>query len=78
MKVKIEYVGGSGRHIRGAVDYMLGIVAMVDADVELYAELPQDDEDETGTYDELRELILEQADEHGIPKESLQFWFDVV
>lgn len=71
-KFFVEYDGGQSRYSDCGIDYML---ADVDG-VELYAEAEPHEDDETGTYDELKAAILEQAAENGIAAESLKFWFD--
>ncbi len=71
-KYKVDYQAGEGRYTNGTVDYML---VWVD-DIRLYAELPTNEDDECGTYDDLREQILEQAREYEINHEKLEFWFD--
>ena len=77
---KVEYQAAMGRHIRDAVDYMQ---VKID-EVELYAEAVNDtwdDEleaytDEAITYDDLKDAIIEQAEENGIDPKMLNFWFD--
>ena len=69
MKVKVDYQGGQSRYGAHAVDYML---AVVDG-VELYAELPPVEDDETGTYDDLKAEIISQAKAKGIEINRLQF-----
>ena len=44
-----------------------------DENIELYAELPADDEK---NYDELKAEILRQAKEHGYAEENFKFWYD--
>ncbi len=44
-----------------------------DEKIELYAELPADDEK---NYDELKAEILRQAKEHGYTEENFTFWYD--
>ena len=58
------------------VDYMLVEVPSLedeDEKIELYAELPADDEK---NYDELKAEILRQAKEHGYTEENFTFWYD--
>ena len=58
------------------VDYMLVEVPSLedeDENIELYAELPADDEK---NYDELKAEILRQAKEHGYTEENFTFWYD--
>lgn len=43
-------------------------------EIRLYAE--SDEEDENKMYEELKEIIIEQAKENGIPIEKLQFYYD--
>jgi hypothetical protein len=71
-KVKVEYKGGQSRYGNDAVDYMLAVVD----DIELYAELPPVDGDETGTYDDLKAEIITQAKNHGIDVNRLEFLYD--
>ena len=74
-RTKIEYKMGLARDDTGVVDYMLGYVETEEGVIELYAEFPASD-DETGTYDDLRMEILEQAAEEGIDGDSLVFYYD--
>lgn len=71
-RIKVQYLAGESRQHPGkAVDYML---AEVDG-IKLYAEAePQDDE--TGTYDELREEIIKQAKANNINPTKLNFGVD--
>lgn len=71
-KYDVEYSAGEARNGNGSVDYML---VEID-DIELYAEAAPDPEDDTATYDELKEEILRQADKNGIDRESLLFLYD--
>ena len=71
-KIEVLYQGGPSRYSSESCDFML---AMVDG-IELYAELPTDDSDETGTYDELKKDILRQADKSGIEPARLKFYYD--
>lgn len=69
----VSYSGGESRYTPGkAIDYM---IVDVDGD-ELYAEADVIDDDETGTYDSLKDEILKQADEIGIPRSELKFFYD--
>lgn len=43
-------------------------------EIRLYAE--SDEKDEEKLYEELKEIIIEQAEENGIPKEKLEFYYD--
>ena len=72
----IEYTVGMARDGTGAVDYMLGYVMTEDGVIELYAEAPVSDSDETATYDDLRREILEQAVKRGVDTDSLVFRYD--
>lgn len=71
-KYDVEYSAGEARNGNESVDYML---VEID-DIELYAEAAPDPEDDTATYDELKEEILRQADKNGIDRESLRFLCD--
>ena len=76
-KVKVLYSGGESRNRMdgsrlACVDFML---AEVD-DVELYAEAIPHDDDEVGTYEELKAAILAQAAEKGIDASVLEFYYD--
>lgn len=73
--VTVHYQGGESRLNPGkAVDYMVA-----DADgVELYAELTPIDGDETGTYEELKSEIIDQAITADIDTDTLKFWYDRV
>jgi len=70
-KVEVSYSGGESRIGNYAVDYMLANVG----DIELYAELPAQD-DETATYDDLKADILKQANKAGIGDDMLVFYYD--
>lgn len=71
-KYNVNYSAGEARNGSEAVDYMI-----VDVNgIELYAEAAPDPEDETATYDGLKEEILRQADKNGIDRESLHFLYD--
>ena len=72
----IEYTVGMARDGTGAVDYMLGYVMTEDGVIELYAEAPVSDSDETATCDDLRRGILEQAAQQGVDTDSLVFCYD--
>lgn len=72
--IHVEYKGGQSRLGSHAVDYMR---ADVDG-VELYAELPPVDGDETGTYEALKAEIIAQAQERGIDASRLAFWYDTM
>lgn len=79
-KYEVRFDGGeSQKHIQRrdyGVDYMLVEVPSPedeDESVELYAELPADDEK---NYDELKAEILRQAKEHGYTEENFTFWYD--
>ena len=74
--IEIEYKVGMARDETGAVDYMLGFVETEDGVIELYAEAPMSDSDETCTYEALREEILQQAAEQGVDVDSLVFCYD--
>lgn len=64
------------------VNYMLCRLEIEDEDgcpeeVELYAEWYSEyDDPEDAGYEELKEAILEQADEYGIPHDKLHFFYD--
>lgn len=75
-RTEIEYMMGLARDGTGVVDYMLGYVVTEEGVIELYAEAPFSDSDETATYDDLRREILEQAVEKGIDGNSLVFCYD--
>lgn len=71
-EVPVEYQSGQSRSGESIVDYM-----RAEADgVELYAEAEPVEDDEIGTYDELRAEIIRQAEENGIDTEKLRFWLD--
>ena len=72
----VEYTVGMARDGTGAVDYMLAYVMTEDGAIELYAEAPVSDSDETATYDDLRREILEQAVKRGVDTDSLVFCYD--
>src|SRR5690554_3437621 len=71
-KYQVEYASGPSRHGDEGIDYMLVVVDST----ELYAEAPPVDGDETGSYDELKAAILEQAAEKGIDPNILVFAYD--
>ena len=75
-KYKVEYQGGEGRYTTAAVDWMMVTIETDDEPIELYAEREMVEGDETATYDDLKADILRQAEENGIDKDSLIFWFD--
>lgn len=79
-KYEVRFDGGESRSTYNGeiigVDYMLVEVPSPedeDESVELYAELPADDEK---NYDELKAEILRQAKEHGYTEENFTFWYD--
>lgn len=74
-RTKIEYKMGMARDGTGPVDYMLGYVETGEGIIELYAEARLLDNEETGTYEPLREEILEQAAKQGIDGDSLVFCY---
>ena len=72
-KYLVHYGSGESRENPGVgVDYMK---ADIDG-VELYAEMPPVEGDETGTYDALKAEILAQAQARGIDVSCLAFWND--
>ena len=73
-RTEIEYTVGIARDGTGAVDYMLGEVVTEAGVIELYAEVPASDSDET--YETLLMEILEQAAKQGIDGDSLAFYYD--
>lgn len=75
-KYKVTYQGGEGRYTTAAVDWMMVTIETDDELIELYAEREMVEGDETATYDDLKADILRQAEENGIDKDSLIFWFD--
>ena len=75
-KYKVTYQGGEGRYTTAAVDWMMVTIETDDEPIELYAEREMVEGDETATYDDLKADILRQAEENGIDKDSLVFWFD--
>lgn len=78
-KIKVEYKSGESRlKAKHSVDYMQAIIEDENGPdtIELYSEAEIVENDETGSYDELKAAILEQAEEKGIPAEALVFWFD--
>ena len=79
-KYEVRFDGGKSRSTYNGeiicVDYMLVEVPSLedeDEKIELYAELPADDEK---NYDELKAEILRQAKEHGYTEENFTFWYD--
>lgn len=75
-KYKVTYQGGEGRYTTAAVDWMMVTIETDDEPIELYTEREMVEGDETATYDDLKADILRQAEENGIDKDSLIFWFD--
>lgn len=75
-KYKVTYQGGEGRYTTAAVDWMMVTIETDGEPIELYAEREMVEGDETATYDDLKADILRQAEENGIDKDSLIFWFD--
>lgn len=75
-KYKVTYQGGEGRYTNEAVDWMMVTIETDDEPIELYAEREMVEGDETANYDDLKADILRQAEENGIDKNSLVFWFD--
>lgn len=75
-KYKVTYQGGEGRYTNEAVDWMMVTIETDDEQIELYAEREMIEGDETANYDDLKADILRQAEENGIDKNSLVFWFD--
>lgn len=75
-KYKVTYQGGEGRYTTAAVDWMMVTIETDDEPIEMYAEREMVEGDETATYDDLKADILRQAEENGIDKDSLVFWFD--
>lgn len=74
-KYEVRFDGGESRDTYNGeiigVDYMLVEVPSLDDEdenIELYAELPADDEK---NYDELKAEILRQAKEHGYSRRKL-------
>lgn len=81
-RIKVDFQGGESRYTAGkAVDYMIASTEIDGQEIELYAESEnptwdeekEEFEDETATYAELKEEILRQAEEAGIPESSLDF-----
>ena len=79
-KYEVRFDGGESRSTYNGeiicVDYMLVEVPSLedeDEKIELYAELPADDEK---NYDELKAEILRQAKEHGYTEENFTLWYD--
>lgn len=75
-KYKVSYQSGEGRYTSEAVDWMMTTIEVDGEPIELYAEREAVEGDETATYEDLKEDILSQAEENGIEKDSLVFWFD--
>ena len=79
-KYEVRFDGGESRSTYNGeiigVDYMLVEVPSLDDEdknIELYAELPADDEK---NYDELKAEILRQAKEYGYTKENYPVWYE--
>lgn len=78
----VEYNGGESQG--RAVDYMHAWVPnpecefdeFADEEIELYAEAPAVEGDETATYEGLRVEIIRQAVAAGIDPKKLKFWYD--
>lgn len=75
LPAKVEYEGGESRNQIGADGNMLAVDYMLaePGGIELYAERPAIEGDETGTFDTLKADILEQAAANGIPADMLDF-----
>lgn len=73
--IKVCFMGGISRYSNKSVNYML---AEIEDDLELYAEieLPDDDVPEEYGYDELKEEIIDQAKENKVDVKKLEFWWD--
>ena len=71
-EILVEYQSGQSRRGESIVDYMRAEAG----GVELYAEAEPVEDDEIGTYDELRAEIIRQVEENGIDTGKLRFWFD--
>jgi hypothetical protein len=76
-KIEVLYQSGESRENPGVgVDYMLAKIE----DEEILAELGAEEEielyAEDGSYEELKEEIIEQAREYGIAEVQLKFWYD--
>ncbi|WP_019536544.1 hypothetical protein [Paenibacillus ginsengihumi] len=69
--IKVEYQGGQSRYGRHPVVYMRAVVD----EIELYAEMPTDDDD-MAIYDSLKADIIAQAQAHDIDVGRLEFWRD--
>lgn len=83
-KTKVDYQAGESRTVPTVgVDYMIACVDVDGDQIELYAEMEnptwdeekEEYEDETATYQELKEEILRQAKETGIPESDLDFMY---
>ena len=76
----VEYSGGESReHAGEACDYMCVWVPDLESEgdeIEIYAEAPAVEGDETATYEGLRVEIIRQAVAAGINPETLKFWYD--
>ena len=73
--ITVEYSGGESRKNAGvAVDYMMAKIN----GVEVYAEAPapSEDEDEDANYEDLKDAIIDQADDLGYHRDMLRFWHD--
>lgn len=82
-KVIVNFEAGSTSDYSKGIDFM---VAKVDG-IKLYAEVEIDDDDmldnenekpeaEQRHYDQLKEMIIEQAKENDIDVNRLRFWWD--
>ncbi len=71
-KILVHYKAGESRYSKKIVDYMQVVVD----GFELYAETTPHDSEELATYEELREMIIWQAEEKGIDSDILRFWLD--
>ena len=73
----VDYGAGESRsHPGKAVDYMIAAAEDQEGEaVELYAEA-EPEEDETGTYNSLKDEILDQAAASGILADQLKFFYD--
>ena len=77
-KLPCQYSAGESRlHPFEPCDYILVDVSPLqdelDGKTELYAELPPDSEDETATYQPLKEVICDQLDEYGLPHDIVNW-----
>jgi len=72
----VEYKAGESRYSNRAVDYMMcHAVNRLGDEVTLYAECVPT-ESETGTYDDLKEAIIEQAEAQQVDRSELAFFYD--